>query len=311
MLALVSAWQSRLDKREKLKESIAKLGGEPPQLDLPTDLSRQLSNVGQDMNQTFAAWYNLLAKRHQQLEKVREIEEEIEKIRTKEAKSKPSDDKEIPILIDEVEKANVTLHNLLLRIMEEGSVEMANGSRTDLTNSFIAMTSNVGAMAMGGVLRNNPIGFKTSTGGTVTGKDRNKNTEDVERQILNIAERELGKAFAPEFRGRIDEVVIFRPLDRESFVAILNRQITEFNEALAEKEIRVLLDENVRDLIIKKSTHRPDVGARLLRQKFKKMIKLRLGRIIGKEFKFKGLIRAYLNDDGNVDFAHEKITDSD
>lgn len=201
------------------------------------------------------------------------------------------------LLFDEIEKANETLHRLLLEITEEGKVTLANGSVTDLRDAFIIMTSNVGARDMGDVLKGRHMGF---SGGQI---DKHKvydiNESDVlnfEREILKIAEREMSRTFPPEFRRRIDEVVVCRPLSKRTFMDILDFQLRDFSEKLRFSKIILLMTRGAKDFVINSSMHRREVGASLLSHKFKSLVKRPLGQYLASNPNFIGKIKVDIDD---------------
>ncbi|KKT82490.1 MAG: hypothetical protein A3B99_03135 [Candidatus Yanofskybacteria bacterium RIFCSPHIGHO2_02_FULL_44_12b] len=207
------------------------------------------------------------------------------------------------ILFDEIEKADPAIHRLLLQIMEDGKVTLANGIESDLRNSFIILTSNVGARTMGDILKGRSIGFGQTRSGSSS--DRTECTEDglenLENKILGIAEKELEKTFPPEFRGRLDDVVVFRPLSKAVLLQIVNDQVELFCQNLLDKGISLDIDGAVKQHILDKSAHRPEVGARLLNHKIKSILKRPLARELYRRPKFSGKIRASVNKD-NVEF---------
>lgn len=203
------------------------------------------------------------------------------------------------ILFDEIEKGNEALHNLLLEIMAEGKVTLANNTVTDLSNAFIILTGNIGAKLIGDTIRGRKfIGFNGS-GNNATNPDRLKdqNLDNLEKKILHIAEQELDKFFSPEFRGRIDKTVIFRPLPAKSFYEILDYQIDLFDTVLRSSDVTLSVSEDVKNLIISRSLHRPEVGARLLNHKFSSLVKIPLARLLYRNQGFKGTAKVYVQND--------------
>ncbi len=120
------------------------------------------------------------------------------------------------ILFDEIEKAHPDVLNILLQILDEGRVTDAHGRVVNFENTVIVMTSNAGSQ-----LKENLMGFGKTEGEAA--KDR--------------ALKALGDFLRPEFIGRVDEVVFFRPLTKESFVDIARLMLTELVEPLAERGV--------------------------------------------------------------------------
>ncbi len=207
------------------------------------------------------------------------------------------------ILFDEIERADIAIHNLLLQIGEEGRVTLANGVESDLRKSLIILTSNVGARAIGDILKKKSIGFS----GPTSKKDdhtyyNDAELEELEKRILDVAKGELERKFTPEFIGRLDAIVVFRPLSRATFMQILNDQIELFDKALSKKRnIKLIVEEDVKEKVLQSSLHRPESGARLLNHKLKSIVKRPFGRKLVKYPSFTGTVRAHLSQD-DVDF---------
>src|SRR3989344_3650204 len=158
--------------------------------------------------------------------------------------------------------------------MEEGKVTLANGEVTDLSNAFIVLTGNIGAKLIGNAVRGRkPIGF-----GMPDKSDGHDRDDAKDKEILDIAEKELDKIFSPEFKGRLDNITVFRPLSPEIFHQILDDQIEAFQVALMSYNIELEVDSAVKSLVVEQSLHRPEVGARLLGHKFKSLVKIPLSR---------------------------------
>lgn len=236
-------------------------------------------------------------------DKIEETEKKIKKEISEQSKAKSSrQDTRLVILFDEIEKANPTLHQLLLQIMEEGRLTLANGQITDLRNAFIIMTSNAGSESIGDVLKQKGIGFNQSAKAQARKQYDPEVFGEVEKSILRIAERAMAKTFRPEFRSRIDDTVVFRPLSKDVFYQILDRQIEVFAISLGIMELDLVVDQEVKDLIVNQSLHRPEVGARLLNQKFRSLVKVPLSRCLASREGPRGTIRATLDSNNRVTF---------
>ena len=210
------------------------------------------------------------------------------------------------LLFDEIEKANETLHKLLLEITEDGQVTLANGSVTDLSQAFIILTSNAAGKLIGDVLKGKQkqIGYSGMNSAINNDGDFDKKIEQDDAKILQLAEEELGRTFSPEFRRRIDEVVVCRPLSRKALFEILEGQLDDFMSNMNRLEIALDISEEVKVFIIDKSMHRREVGASLLTHKLRSLIKRPLGRYIAANSGFKGKVRISLA--GNaLDFKYE------
>ncbi len=249
---------------------------------------------------------NRLAKLHSEArvlvniykDQISRIDNEIRKsIPIKKATAKSDEDMAI-ILFDEIEKAHEDIHKLLLQIMEEGEVTLSGGERVNLKNTLIILTSNVGSKAIGEILQQRPMGFTAPRKKTADNTDYDEATLlELEKKILITAETELKKTFDSAFRGRLDDVIVFRPLTQATFLQILNDQLEIFSGGLkAEMDIELTVDEDVKQEVLRQSLHRPEVGARLLNHKLRSVIKRPFGRALLNNPDFiKGRARAKMN----------------
>ena len=123
------------------------------------------------------------------------------------------------VLFDEIEKAHPEVLNLLLQILDDGRITDSNGRTVDFKNTIIIMTSNLGdEFALSG---------------------------DNDKVI-----KELEKTFRPEFINRIDEVIIFKPLSKETIYEILDKIISEIESRLSDKNIKIKLTDKARDYLV-------------------------------------------------------------
>lgn len=161
------------------------------------------------------------------------------------------------LLFDEVEKAHPDVTNVLLALMDEGTVTSSNGKKADARNTIIVLTSNLGAAAN----EQNAIGFGRSL--TRTGED-DKAVKDF---------------FRPEFRNRLDGVCKFNALDNASIKKVLFKFIGELNELLADKHITLDLTDAAVDYLVKEGFD-PKMGARPMARKINSWIKVPLSKKI-------------------------------
>ncbi len=153
------------------------------------------------------------------------------------------------LLLDEIEKAHPDIYNVLLQIMDAAKLTDNNGKEADFRNVIIIMTSNAGAQEMD----TNAVGFGRGV--------------DV-----SVGLKAIEKAFAPEFRNRLDGVVLFQPLQPEVMVKIVDKFIIELESQLLEKEVTFDLSEEAR-LWLAKEGYDPKLGARPLGRVIQKHIK--------------------------------------
>ena len=154
------------------------------------------------------------------------------------------------LLFDEIEKAHPDVLNILLQILDEGKLTDAHGRQVDFTNTVIVMTSNAGSDK-----RENALGFA-------------KSEEDAEREKVMKA---LYEFLRPEFVARVDEIIVFKPLNNESFVKIANLMLSEYIDTLAEKGIDFRFDDKACDYLANKSCSGRS-GARDLRNLIRKEV---------------------------------------
>jgi ATP-dependent Clp protease ATP-binding subunit ClpA len=161
------------------------------------------------------------------------------------------------ILFDEVEKAHPDVTNILLALMDEGTITSSNGKKADARNAIVILTSNLGAAAN----ERNNIGF---------GQDLTKTTED---------DKAVKEFFKPEFRNRLDGICKFNKLDTLSIKKIVGKFISEVNELLSEKSIRIRLTESAVDHLATVG-YDTKMGARPLARRINELIKVPLSKKI-------------------------------
>jgi ATP-dependent Clp protease ATP-binding subunit ClpC len=154
------------------------------------------------------------------------------------------------VLLDEIEKAHPDVYNMLLQIMEEGRLTDSFGRQVDFRNVCLIMTSNIGAS----IIKNQAgLGFASRDSERSFGKMRDNLMNEVHRH------------FRPEFLNRLDDVIVFRPLQREDLVKILDIELRGIRDRLQSKGLHLELTQAAQDLIIKQGTNL-DMGARPLRR---------------------------------------------
>ena len=167
------------------------------------------------------------------------------------------------ILLDEVEKANVEVFNVLLQVFDDGRLTDGKGNTVDFKNTIIIMTSNI---ASDTILRSIEKG------------------EDFEK-IEAMVREELKRFFRPEFINRIDSIVIFRPLSMEHVKKIVDIMIRRLEERLKDKKIELELTERAKEYLARKG-YDPAFGARPLRRVIEREIETPLAmKIISGEVK--------------------------
>jgi ATP-dependent Clp protease ATP-binding subunit ClpC len=187
------------------------------------------------------------------------------------------------VLFDEIEKAHPDVFNILLQVLDEGVLTDSFGRKVDFRNTVIIMTSNLGARL---IEKATPLGFQRNISEMVY--------EKIKENVLN----ELKKTFNPEFLNRVDEIVVFHPLEKEHLLSIIDLLVEETNRLLIEQqELVIEVSQEVKEWLIKKH-YQPTYGARPMRRAVQKVIEDPLSEeiLIGK-FKNVHKIRVVLEGD--------------
>jgi len=161
------------------------------------------------------------------------------------------------ILFDEIEKAHPDVTNILLQLMDEGTITSSNGKKADARNAIVILTSNLGAAAN----ERNNIGF---------GRQLQKSDED---------DKAVKDFFKPEFRNRLDGICKFNKLDEVSIKKIVAKFINEINDLLSEKSLKIRLTESAVDHLAEVG-YDSKMGARPLGRKISDLIKVPLSKKI-------------------------------
>jgi ATP-dependent Clp protease ATP-binding subunit ClpC len=160
------------------------------------------------------------------------------------------------IVFDEIEKAHPEAHNMLLQIMEEGHLTDARGHTVDFRNTIIVMTSNIGADL---IRRQASFGFQLQDADSSDEEDQRY--AEMRKTLLDS----LKRVFRPEFLNRLDEVVVFHPLSRESIRRIVSLELDKVAERLKEHNLSLKATEAAIDQLASEG-YDPDMGARPLRR---------------------------------------------
>ena len=153
------------------------------------------------------------------------------------------------ILLDEIEKAHPEVFNILLQIMDHGTLTDNNGRQADFKNSIVIMTSNAGAQDMS----RNSIGF---------------NQQDHSSE----GKEAIKKIFSPEFRNRLDSVIHFNALSKEVILTVVDKFLVELQAQLDEKKVQIEITEEVRMWLVDNGYDK-DMGARPMQRLIQEEIK--------------------------------------
>ncbi|HEY8609223.1 MAG TPA: ATP-dependent Clp protease ATP-binding subunit ClpA [Noviherbaspirillum sp.] len=153
------------------------------------------------------------------------------------------------LLLDEIEKAHPDIFNILLQVMDHGTLTDNNGRKADFRNVIIIMTTNAGAES----LQKRSIGFTDK-------KEAGDEMADIKRM------------FTPEFRNRLDAIISFRPLDEEIILRVVDKFLMQLEEQLHEKKVEAIFSENLRRFLGRKGFD-PLMGARPMSRLIQDMIR--------------------------------------
>ncbi|MER3374819.1 MAG: ATP-dependent Clp protease ATP-binding subunit [Allomuricauda sp.] len=162
------------------------------------------------------------------------------------------------ILLDEVEKAHPDVFNMLLQVLDDGFLTDSLGRKIDFRNTIIIMTSNIGARQLKDFGQG--IGFGTAA---------KKAQADTHQK--SVIENALKKAFAPEFLNRIDDVIVFNPLEREDIHKIIDIELDKLYDRIKDIGYELNLSDKAKDYIAEKGFDK-EYGARPLKRAIQKYI---------------------------------------
>jgi ATP-dependent Clp protease ATP-binding subunit ClpC len=169
------------------------------------------------------------------------------------------------ILFDEIEKAHPDIFNLLLQILEDGHVTDGQGHKVDFRNAVIIMTSNVGAE---NIIKGQSLGF----GLDVNSPD--KVEQDWKRMKSSILDS-VKKTFRPEFLNRVDDIVVFKPLDKVELLRITEVMLRDVVRRAADQEVDLSINDDACQLLLDEGFD-PKYGARPLRRTIQRMVEDKL-----------------------------------
>ena len=154
------------------------------------------------------------------------------------------------VLLDEIEKAHPEVFNMLLQLMEEGRLTDSFGRNVDFRNVILIMTTNAGAEAI-----------KNESGFGFQKPDQDSSYESMKSRVVD----EIEKVFRPEFINRVNDIIVFRHLSDSDLKDVVELELAKVRHRLQEKGLRLELEDNAKEFIIKKGSN-TDYGARPLRR---------------------------------------------
>ena len=139
------------------------------------------------------------------------------------------------VLLDEIEKAHPDIFNILLQVFEDGHLTDGLGNRVNFKNTIIIMTSNIGARF---IQKKSSMGFQSS------------DTGEIAKSVTDMVLGEVKRTFNPEFINRIDEIIVFEALTDDDLRRIMGLLVTQLNENLVDRKLKISLTPEVVDWII-------------------------------------------------------------
>jgi ATP-dependent Clp protease ATP-binding subunit ClpC len=194
------------------------------------------------------------------------------------------------ILFDEIEKAHPDIFNVMLQVLDDGVLTDSLGRKVDFKNTVVIMTSNLGTKL---IQKGVALGFQQAEA-------------EQNRRIKDEVLAELRRTFSPEFLNRVDEVVVFHPLEEEHLVRIVDILLKELNARLLEKGVQLEVTDEVKQWLVKEG-YQPLYGARPMRRAIQKNIGDPLSEeLIRGRFKDSRKIKVVLKD-GVPAFVEEEV----
>ena len=200
------------------------------------------------------------------------------------------------ILFDEIEKAHPDVAQILLQILEDGRLTDSLGRKVDFRNTILIMTSNVGAHIL---QKNSSLGFSSG------------NSEDDFDSTKDKIMDEAKKTFKPEFLNRLTEIVIFRPLVKESMRAIVDLELEKVTDRLKDKKLKLVISDQVKEFLIDKG-YDNKLGARPLRRAVEKYLEDSLAEeVLGGSLRKNKSIHVLItdNDDPKLYFSQDEVSE--
>ncbi|MCS7052356.1 MAG: ATP-dependent Clp protease ATP-binding subunit [Ignavibacterium sp.] len=160
------------------------------------------------------------------------------------------------VLFDEIEKAHPDIFNLLLQVLDDGMLTDSFGRKVDFKNTIIIMTSNIGTKDLKNV---GSFGFST------------KEESDKYTKMKDTVEDAMKKLFNPEFLNRIDDTIVFRNLNKDDIMKIIDIELKDLVQNIKDQKMVVLLDESAKNFLVEKGFDEK-YGARPLRRAIQKYV---------------------------------------
>jgi ATP-dependent Clp protease ATP-binding subunit ClpC len=162
------------------------------------------------------------------------------------------------VLLDEIEKAHPDIFNILLQVLDEGFLTDSLGRKINFKNTLIIMTSNVGARKLQDF--GTGVGFGT--------KAKIENLEEIRNNVINDS---VKKAFSPEFLNRLDDIIIFKSLEKEDIEKIVSLPLKELEKRMLDLGYKIVISQKLKDFLVEHG-YDEKYGARPLNRAIQKYV---------------------------------------
>lgn len=162
------------------------------------------------------------------------------------------------VLLDEIEKANPDVFNILLQVLDEGHLTDSFGRKVNFKNTIIIMTSNIGSRSL--------TQFGSNVGFSAKSKE-----EQASEYAKSVIDKELKKTFSPEFLNRVDDIIQFNSLTKEDIHKIIDIELKDIYKRTKELNLSITLSDKMKDYIVEKGYDQKN-GARPLKRAIQKYL---------------------------------------
>ena len=162
------------------------------------------------------------------------------------------------ILLDEIEKAHPDVFNILLQVLDEGFLTDSLGRKINFKNTLIIMTSNIGAR-------------KLQDFGTGVGFGTKAKIDNLEEIRKNVIDDSVKKAFSPEFLNRLDDIIVFKSLEKEEIKQIIDLPLIDLRDRMLEMGYKIMISNKLKDFLVEEG-YDEKYGARPLNRAIQKYV---------------------------------------
>ncbi|MFR3567049.1 MAG: ATP-dependent chaperone ClpB [Paraclostridium sordellii] len=188
------------------------------------------------------------------------------------------------ILFDEIEKAHEDVFNLFLQILDDGRLTDNKGKTVDFKNTIIIMTSNIGSSYLL--------------------EDGDKFDGEITEATKELVMSEMKRRFKPEFLNRVDDIIMFKPLDKEGIRKIIDIFLDDLRRRLSDRQMTLSITENAKDILIKEG-YDPIYGARPLKRYIGNVLETKIAKMVIAGQIYNGCHIVIEGSDNNIDIKVE------